>query len=253
MRALIVDDEVKSHTILQYLLETNHPEIDIIGNAYNVEEGLHLISRHQPDLVFLDIEMPDGSGFDLLKQINDAKFKVIFITAHQDNDYAITAFRFGGLDFLLKPIDADDLKEAIDRYPKGQLIRLQEKQIEMAKESKLALEKNERPSRLLIATTDEIFIRKVSDIINLQADKNYTTFHFQDNRSRLIASKNIGEYELQFQSYPNFMRIHKSHLINLNYVDKYLKGDAHLVMNSGASLPVSKNKRELLFNRLKSL
>lgn len=252
VQAVIVDDEEQSHAVLNYLLSTGHPDIKIFGHAFNVKEGVRLIEEQSPDLIFLDVEMPDGSGFDLIKAIGKNNIRVIFISGHKNNDYALTAFEFGGLDYLLKPIEADRLKEAIDkakRLKPGYL----DQQIAVASETKNSLAQNSLPSIITINTVEEIIFIKVADIIRLEADKNYTTFYFSNERSNIVASKNLGEFDRQFSLYPAFMRIQKTHLVNLSFADRYKKGDAVLVMLDGSELPVSKNKRKELIKRLKGL
>lgn len=250
-RAVIVDDEDSSHTILQYLLTSLPIKVDIVGQAYDVAEGVAVILREQPDIVFLDIEMPDGTGFDLLRQISGQQVHVIFVTGVKENDYAIQAFRFGALDFLLKPIEPDRLAEAVARARSRPSNNVLAEQVEIASEASYA--QAQLPSRIAVPTTDAIHFCKVKDIACLEADKNYTTFCFRPPLPSLIASKNLGEYEKQFEPYPSFFRVHKSYIVNLEQVMKYVKGDAVVVLQGNRELPVSKNKREELIERLKKL
>ncbi len=253
MKTLIIDDEENSHVILEYLISTQHPEIEIVDHAYNVEEGIAKILQHKPDLVFLDIELPPSTGFDLLKSFEQYHFMVIFITGHKENDYAITAFRFGGLDFLLKPIDVEDLAEAIRRCKDNNIRPPLKEQLSITEEANSTLSQKMAPTRITIPTMEEIYFRKVDDIIRLEAFKNYTTFHFTKQHSSIVASKNLGGYENQFSDNSQFMRVHKTHLVNLNFVDSYRKGEASLVTIDGTEIPVSKNKREELLERLKNM
>ncbi|MEN0004471.1 MAG: LytTR family DNA-binding domain-containing protein [Bacteroidota bacterium] len=254
MKVLIVDDEVQSHTILNYLFQLNHPEVEVVGNAHTIASGLQLLEEHQPELIFLDIELPDGTGFDFLRATTNRQFKVVFITAHKSNDYAITAFRFGSLDFLLKPIDPDELKEAILRFS-AQTIPVNglDRQLEVALESKDRLNNSQLPSRILIANSDELQVCKLEDIAYLKADRNYTDFHFADERPQVIASKNLGIFEQQLRQHTYFMRVHKSYLVNLHFVDGYIRGDSQISLTTGKRIPVSKDKRDQVVQQLKGL
>lgn len=249
MRTLIIDDEENSHVILEYLIGQKHPEIDVVGHAHSVPSGIESIKNLKPDLIFLDIELPPFKGFDLLRAVAPCDFKVIFITGQKDNDYAIQAFRYGGMDFLLKPIDSEELAEAIQRCADYNYTPNLEQLTYTEKTTKI-LHQRELPSRITIPTVDEIYFRKLDDIIRLEADKNYTTFFFTNSQEPLVASKNLGSYESALSGLPHFFRIHKSHIVNLNFADKYKKGEASLVTIDGAELPVSKRKREDLLERI---
>jgi two-component system LytT family response regulator len=254
MKVLIVDDEEQSHTILNYLFQVNHPTVEVVGSAYTIEQGVQLLQQHKPELVFLDIELPDGAGFDLLQATKYRSFEVVFITAHQNNHYAITAFRFGGLDFLLKPIDPEELQEAMNRYTaKGRAKQSLDQQLEVALESKDHLDANKLPTRILIATTEEVHVCQLEQIIFLEADRNYTTFHFSNGHPNIIASKNLRAFEVQLDLHKHFMRVHKSYIVNLHFVDKYLKGDAQVLLRTGDYVDVSRDKREELIKRLNAL
>lgn len=251
LRAVIVDDEESSHIILNYLLQTHHPEVTVVGQAYDVSEGVAVITEAQPDVIFLDIEMPDGSGFDLLQQFPAQSFHVIFVTGIRENDYAIRAFRFGALDFLLKPVDIDQLAVALDRAHRSDSPEVLNEQVTIARETNSSPE--QLPSRIAIPTAEVIHFCKVKDIIWLEADRNYTTFHVRGAKRPIVASRNLGEYEKQFEPYTAFFRVHKSYIVNLEQVDKYMKGDAVVILNGNKELPVSPKKRDELIERLKKI
>lgn len=252
MKALIVDDEQLSHNVLIDLLEKGHTDIDVLASGHCVEEGITLINAHQPDLIFLDIEMPDGTGFDLLNRIGNPKFHVVFITAH--NVYAQDAIRFGALDYLLKPIGTEELSEALGRARQKQEEKVKQEQWRMAYEAFHQFQRKELPSRMTVSTLEGIHFIPVKDIIRFQADGNTTDIYIKNRKRPLIASVNIGEYVKQFDAYENFMKVHRSHLVNLSFVDLYSKTDGgFLVMEDGAQVAVSRKTRENLLLKLSKL
>lgn len=251
MKSIIIDDEELSHSALNRLLKA-HPDIQVVAAGYSVAEGLDLIARYQPELVFLDVEMPDGAGFDLLQRVGKPGFYVIFITAFAK--YAISAIRFGALDFLLKPISPEDLAGALQRARERKEEKLSTGQLDILFETLRLLPEKKLPSRIGIPTNEGIIYRRVGDIIRLEANQSYTEFFFAKGQKKVVASVNIGEYEDQFAPYRDFMRVHRSHLVNLPYVEKYVRGDGgYLVMQDGAMVNVSKNYKEELLNRLDRL
>jgi two-component system LytT family response regulator len=251
MKTIIIDDEERSHEVLKRLIKDRHPGVQIAASGYNVREGLNLLDRHRPDLVFLDIEMPDGTGFDLLQKVHHPKFGVVFITAH--NKYAITAIHFGALDYLLKPLTAESLAMALERAQEKRVESQMVEQLRVAFESFQYLSQQKLPTRMLVSTLEGIHYIPVADIIRLEAQANCTEIFYQGAKKRLVASVNIGSYEEQFEPYAQFMRVHKSHIINLMLVDAYVKGDACLVLKDGKEIPVSREHREELLGRLKEI
>lgn len=252
MKAVIIDDEHQSHDVLRNLLSRNHPDIEVLASGYNVKEGVALISEHRPDLVFLDIEMPDGLGFDLLEQVGNLDFFVIFVTGYEK--YAITAIKFGALDYLVKPVTPEALREAILKAKEKKLEKISREQMQLTLEAYRKLFKQELPTKLSISTSEGIIFKLVKDIIRLEAQQNYTQFVLRQGREKILASINLGEYEEQFEPYEGFMRVHRSHLVNLSYVEKYVKsGGRHLVMSDGATVPVSRMYRDKLEKQLEKL
>ncbi len=251
MRAIIVDDELQSHLVLKDLLAKNHPEVEIVATGESVAEGLYLIRKHEPDVVFLDIEMPDGTGFELLEQLEEKDFQVIFITAH--NEYAITAIRFEALDYLLKPIIASELKEALRRVKKKLRENISKEQIQNLIDTFSNQGIKKLPTRIAISTSEGILYQQIKDIIRLEAQQSYTRFHIQ-NHKNILASVNIGEYAEQFKVYREFRRAHRSHLVNLNFVKKFVKSDGgYLVMQDGSTVNVSRHNRDDLLEGLGGL
>ncbi|MEM6317477.1 MAG: LytTR family DNA-binding domain-containing protein [Bacteroidota bacterium] len=239
MKVVIIDDEPQSHLALETQLQQQYPFVNIMGKGYNVAEGYQLIEQYQPDLVFLDIEMPDGTGFDLLQKFGEVAFQVIFVTAH--NQYARRAIKFGALDYLLKPVISDELAEAIGRAQQKIKQQISQKQLELMLETFQLLQQKKLPTRLAISTSEGIIYKQVKHIVRLEAKQNYTEFTFADSPKKLLASVNLGEYEEQFAPYEEFMRVHRSHLVNLKYVERFVKqGGGYLKMNNKDTLKITK-------------
>jgi two-component system LytT family response regulator len=252
MRAIIVDDEPRSQRALKKLLAKNHPEVDVLACGGSVEEGYQLIRKFNPEVVFLDIEMPDGLGFDLLQKFDDYEFQVIFITAY--NEYAITAIKFGALDYLLKPVSEEELAKSLDKAYRKLKERITEDQIQILLETLRNFEVKKLPSRIAIPTSKGILYKQVQDIIRLEAQKNYTEFSILNHPKKILASTNIGEYVEQFEPYEAFMQVHRSHLVNMYFVDSFIKAEGgYLVMKDGTEVSVSRAYRDELLERLERI
>lgn len=253
MRTLIIDDEKQTHDAIRQLLQPDHTDVEIIGDGYSVAQGLALASSLQPDLVFLDVELPDGFGFNLLEKMGRPAFHVVFITAF--NKYAETAFRFGALDFLTKPLSRELLKEALDRVRQRRSELFTMEQLQIALETFHNAPEKKLPQRIAISTSKGLEMITVADILYLDAQMNYTDFYCQvsGKKSKITASLNLKAYETHFEPYTAFMKVHRSHIVNLMMVDRYLKSDNALVMRDNASIPVSKLHRDELEKRLSNL
>ena len=253
MRTLIIDDEKQTHEAIGQLLMPTHSDVEIVGHGYSVADGLQLTQQLKPDLVFLDVEMPDGTGFDLLKKTGRPAFQVVFITAF--NKYAETAFRFGALDFLTKPLSAGLLTETLDRMRQRRSELFTIEQLQIALETFSRAPEKKLPQRIAISTSKGLEMITVADILYLDAQANYTDFYYlhAGKKSKLTASLHLKVYEAHFEPYPGFMKVHRSHIVNLMMVDRYLKGDSTLVMRDGANIPVSKLHRDELEERLANL
>lgn len=238
--ALLIDDDADSRLVAATYIEKYFPDIHIAGQGASVAEGLELIGSLKPDLVLLDIEMPDGTGFDLLRKVKEKDFEVIFITAF--DAYAIEAFRFSAVDYLLKPLSITELREA--------LLKVKERIHERAFEKHWAglvynLEHtNKYERRLTIATVSGFVFVDVKDIIRCESNSNYTQFHFASGK-KMTSSKNLGYYE-ELLPPEKFFRIHHSHLINIDFLNQYIKGGGGgtVIMKDGAELDVSQRKKE---------
>lgn len=238
LKALIVDDEEKARDILLFHLENSVPEITRIEMASNVPEALQQIRRFQPDILFLDIVMPQRDGFDLLDALDDWNFDVIFTTAH--DQFAIKAIRFSALDYLLKPIDPDELREAVLRHleKKGEYPRRKDLYRNFVDNLRIP---KEHEFKLAIPTTDGTYFFRIPEIIRCQADRNYTVFYLTGQR-RFVSSKTLGEYE-EILGIQGFIRVHKSHLVNLEFIDNYL-GKDFIRLRDKTEIEVARRRKE---------
>ncbi|HTO36577.1 MAG TPA: LytTR family DNA-binding domain-containing protein [Flavobacterium sp.] len=250
--AILVDDDKNLREGMKALLSRNAPEIRILGEAENVSDAVSVIDGLNPQVVFLDIQLADGTGFDILEKLTEKNGKiasqVVFITAHEQ--YAIKAFRFSALDFLLKPVDPDELQKVIEK------IKNTVKKNDTFSHIDLLLEnirkKVDNFKRIALSTTDGIHLFDVSDIIRCESTDNYTTFHIRNSKPILI-SKTLKEYE-ELLSEQGFERIHQSHLINLAYLKSYIKKDGgYVIMSDNSNLPVSQRKKDRLQELIKNL
>jgi two-component system LytT family response regulator len=242
--AIVIDDDDNLRKGMKTLLARYSPTLTIIGEADSVETGVALLLQEQPHVVFLDIHLGDGTGFDLLEEVNKSgklNSQIVFITAHEQ--YAIKAFRFSALDFLLKPVDPEELEKVI-----GKIKNVLDKNDSVA-HIDLLLEnirkKVDNFKRIALSTSDGIHLFEVSDIIRCESEDNYTTFYIKNSKPILI-SKTLKEYEDLLTEH-GFERIHQSHLINLAYLKSYIKKDGgYVVMADTSKLPISPRKKERL-------
>lgn len=242
IRALLVDDETRAIRALEITLERHCPEIEVIGVASNIEEAYQLIVRLKPELVFLDVNMPRGTGLDLLERIKDTETtRVIFTTAHEE--YAIKAFRLSAIDYLLKPIDKEELITAINRFKES---TSGIERIEVLTE----LLERRNPQRIAISTLDGFHIIDLDKLLYLSSEKNYTNFQMSDKA--ILASKSIGEFE-KWLDQERFIRVHRSYIVNIDKVREYDKKKGVLILQNDQSIEVSRNKKEALLHKLKIL
>lgn len=252
IKALLIDDDKNLREGMKKLLALFAPNIKIIGEADSVVSGVAAMDKLQPQVVFLDIQLNDGTGFDILEKvakINDAiNSNIVFITAHEQ--YAIKAFRFSALDFLLKPVDPEELQKVIKKIEAVVEKKNDFSHIDLLLEN---IRKNvDNFKRIALSTSDGIHLFDISDIIRCESEDNYTRFYIENHKPVLI-SKTLKEYEELLNEH-NFERIHQSHLINLNYLKSYIKKDGgYVVMADGSKLPISQRKRERLQTILKSM
>ncbi len=244
IRCVIVDDESKAREILVQMLKLYCSRVEVVGQARDVSSAYEIINEEDPDLVLLDINMPDGSGFDLLSKYSKINFRVVFVTAHEE--YAIKAFRFSALDYLLKPIDPSELISAIEKIVENYPANSINEQFDTFKANFLK-EEHQNEKRIVLKTQENIFVIDLKDIIRCKSEKNYTYFYFS-NRDKIIVSRTLKEYEDILTEY-DFMRVHRSHLINLKQIDRFEKNDGGMViMSDGSEVDVSYRKKDALLN-----
>ena len=237
---IIIDDESDAVDFISSIIEEYCPDLQVSGQAYNVKEGVKLINEVKPELVFLDVEMPNGTGFDLLTHFPEKNFDVIFITAF--NHYAIKAIKFSAVDYILKPININEFIEAVNRVTdkRSNNTFIDNENIEALLENIRSL----HPTRLVIPTSDGREYLNPNDIIRIEADRSYSWF-FIINRHKILVSKHLKEFQ-DLLNDRNFFRPHNSHLINLDFVKKYVRHDGgYIEMTDGAQVPVSRNRKDL--------
>ncbi len=244
IKSIIVDDERNGRENLRGVLEQYCPEVEIIAEADSALNAIETIQTHKPQLVFLDIEMPDGNGFNVLEFFQSPDFKVIFVTAY--DHYAIQAIRFSALDYILKPLDTFKLKEAIRRFIDNQ--KMEDVRLEaFLKNQNLELQHK----KIALPFSDKIEYITVKDIVFCQGEANYTHIHLNDGK-KLLVSKPLIEIEEILSGF-EFIRTHKTYVINKKHVSSFIKSDGgYLKMNNGTSIPVSRRKKDWVLQELKN-
>ena len=248
IRAILVDDEQAGIENLQLLIEKYYPsEIEIVGVATDMNEGVNQVNSKRCDLLFLDIEMPYGSGFALLDSVDKKDFEVIFVTAY--DHHAIKAIKYAALDYLLKPVDIDEFKQAVANV-QNKFGRKTTDQLQSEKYSLLLANLASNVSkRIALPSSDGLSIVKLDDIVRLEAAGSYTEVYTSEGE-KIVVSKNLKEFEELFPK-DNFSRVHKSHLINIDFVKRFVKSDGgYLEMKDGTEVQVSRTKRENIFKLL---
>ena len=229
--AVIIDDEANGRLVLREKLKLFCPEVEVLGEAENGKTGLDIIRQYHPELIFLDVEMPEMNGFELLNQLNERTGHIIFTTAY--NQYAIKAIKHAAFDYLLKPIDIEELKNTVKKAINT----------EIHVERKNIFNQNKSFTRLAVATLEGLQFITISTIIHLEADSNYTTFYMKDG-TKFVSSKSLIEYEAILEEH-NFFRCHHSHLINLECVNKFLKNDGgQIQLSNGTLVDLSRRKKK---------
>lgn len=233
--AVIIDDEKNAQEVLAWQLKQYCPQVELMGCTDNVKDGIKLINDTNPQLLFLDIEMPVQNGFDLLEAFDEPGFDIIFTTAY--NQYAIKAFKFSAFDYLLKPIDADDLKAAIDRYASKGPTSIKE-QLKV-----LSTQMNQKHlNRIAIPSADGLMMLKPEQIVRCESSSNYTTVFLAD-KHKIVVAKTLKELEDVLTGF-GFYRIHHSHLVNLSHVQNFVRNDGgYVTTTDGAHITVARNRR----------
>ncbi len=240
LRTVIVDDEQNAVDFIFSIVKEYCPDLEVVGKAYDVSEGVVKIQETKPDLVFLDVEMPNGSGFDLLEEFPDKKFDVIFITAF--NHYAIKAIKFSAVDYILKPINISEFTEAVSKV----IQKRSDSSYNSSEGFRILMEnlKSGTPSRLAIPTADGMEYLNPKEIIRIEADRSYSWIYLVGNR-KILVSKHLKEFQ-DLLSDRYFFRSHNSFLINLKYVKKFVRKEGgYIEMQDGEQIPISRNRKEL--------
>ncbi len=247
IKCIIVDDEPHSRENLKQMLYLYCPDVRVIGEADRVKSAIEVIKKNEPDLVFLDIRMPDGTGFDLLQRLKEVNFKLIFVTAFEE--YAVKAFRFSAIDYILKPIDPDELKDAVNKA-----VRVVNgfSSNESVKQLLEAITQPNQPHRkIVLKTISTMHVIEIEKIIRCESDRNYTNFYV-DGEDKLIISRSMKDFEEMLLDY-KFIRVHNSHLINLDYIKKFHKDELICVLSDNTRIPVASRKKEELVNAIRNL
>jgi two-component system LytT family response regulator len=248
IKALIVEDEKQSREMLNTMVDKYCGLVEVAATAANVKEALDAINKHQPDLVFLDITMPDGTGFDLLEKTSPIKFDIIFTTA--TDKYAIKAIKYSALDYLLKPIDIEELKTSVNKLvqKKSQLTTVEN----VAQLLQNLKQSNDNYQKITLPTGTAYEIVFIKDIIHCEAEGSYTTFHLVGGK-KLLVTAGLLQYEELLPS-KEFIRIHRHHLININHVVRYLKVDGGIaIMSDDTKIEVSRRKKDEFLEALKGI
>ena len=241
LKALPIDDEPDCVHLLARELATHCPQVQVIGQTTRSEDGLRLIQTLQPDLVFLDIEMPRLNGFELLERVGEIFFQLIFVTAY--NEYAVRAFRFSALDYLLKPLDVDELQAAVQKASRQQ--RIDQRQVQFLRHQ---LQHQHTVDKIAVPYQNGIVFLPLAEILYCEADNNYTRVIATQNRHFLL-TRTLREVQ-QVLEERHFMRIHRQYVINLDQIKLFVKGEGHyLVMTNGKSIPVARQQKEKLIQR----
>ena len=244
--AIIVDDEPKLREVMDIKINQYCPELKIVGKASNANEAFLLINEHQPDIVFLDIAMPGESGFDLLEKFEEINFQLIFATGF--NEYALDALKISAVDYILKPINTEDLVNAVKKALNNINTKQKVEHYEVLKHNVKNVGKQE--TKIALASSDAYDFIKVSEIVRCEGWQKYTKIHILNNKT-IISSYNIGVYKDMLAGY-GFYSCHKSHLVNESLIQKYLK-EGIIVMSDGSEVPVARRKKEEFLEKITKL
>ena len=242
-KAIIIDDEADSVKLLTLQLKMYCPQVQVVAGCTDAADGLQQIKTLQPNIVFLDIEMPVMNGFQLLEKLGAINFSLVFVTAYYQ--FAVKAFRFSALDYLLKPIDGKDLQAAVQKamnrnWPVQQ-------QLTMLKDQVQGTPKN-HPGKIALPYQNGVSFVEVENIVYCESENNYTRFYTADGQQHLV-SKNLGDIQEVLEE-RNFVRVHRQYLVNLDHIKKYVRGEGnYLVLSNDANIPVARSQKEKLIER----
>jgi two-component system, LytTR family, response regulator len=243
IKAILVDDEADNRSVLRNLLKMFCPNIKVMAEASNIDTAYDLIIEQSPQVVFLDIQMPGGYGFNLLKKFKELPFEVIFVTGY--DKYALEAIKLSAIHYLMKPVEVADLQEAVKRLEKNVKSKYLVQQLENVEYNLDAVEK-----KIIIHTNDKVLFLPLKDITHFEGERNYTNIYTSDKK--YISSKNLGEYEEMIEWNKQFYRIGKSCIVNLNCITNYSKGEpCMLTVNEKFTYEISRRKKQELLEKLK--
>jgi two-component system LytT family response regulator len=244
--AVIIDDEKNNIKNLEGLLQKHCPQVNVLASATNAKEGKEIILQQHPDLVFLDIQMPVKNGFDLLRDLTSYDFEIIFVTAF--DKYGIQAVKFSAIDYLLKPVNIEELKTAVEKVEQKTKKKNQNLQLENLVQL-LQHQQQKGEHRLALRTVKETRFVQTNQIIRCESSNAYTTFYLTD-KEKIMVSRPIFEYDALLKEY-NFIRCHQSHLVNRIFIQSWVKEDGgYLLLQDGTQIPVSKSKKESVLNAI---
>lgn len=247
IRAVIIDDEINNQELISNLLKTYADNVQVVGMANSVDTAYKTINEQHPDLIFLDIQMPDGTGFDLLKKFDKINFKIIFVTAHQE--YAIEAFKYSALDYILKPLSPSNLLAAVKKMEDA--ISSEELNLKLKTLLNNITEPAKNKKKIVLKTMERIYSVDLDDIIRFESDGGYTKVYLADGK-RIMVSKTMKEFDDLLMD-TGFLRVHHSHLINMNHLFCFEKAEGHVVMKDDSIVPVSNRKKDHLMELLNML
>lgn len=243
IRAIIIDDEDHCRSSLTTQLEWSCPQVEVVAEGKSAKEGVSLINKHNPDLVFLDIEMPGGSGFDLIENLPAVNFKLVFTTAF--DEYALQAFKVNAIAYLLKPIDEDELIKTIEKITAEKNDTMGEKLEQLMQ----YLSKGNKGGKIAVPVSDGLQFIVTDHITRCEADGNYCTI-FLKNGSKVVISKTL-KYIFDLINQQKFVRVHQSHIINMDFIKKYIRGkNGQIIMDDESMIPVSRAKKDDFLEKL---
>lgn len=236
INAILIDDEERARDSLRTLLTSYCPDVNIVAECANVPDGVLAINKHHPKLVFLDIEMPEYNGFELLSFFRDVDFEIIFVTAY--NDYALKAFEVSAVDYVLKPVDIDKLKLAVDKASKRLEGHDMKNRLDVLKDSF----KTNQFNKIALPLAEGLLFVDVMEIVYLEADGAYTNVWLKDG-SKILVSKKIKFFEEVLEGRQNFFRSHRSYMVNINFIKKYNRSENSLLLDNGKTIIISRDRK----------
>ena len=239
IKTVLIDDEGNALEMMEWLLQTYCPQVEIAAMCTSAQQGIEAINKHKPDVVFLDIEMPVMNGFDMLEQFDDLFFDVVFCTAY--DQFALRAFKYSALNYLLKPVDPEELKNTVQRIEKFKAIPTRE-QFNLLLQNLKNTEKT-TPQRIALTHNDGLIFVPTAEIVFCEAESNYTKVHLTDGK-KIMVSKVLKDLDEALAG-PDFYRVHSSFLININRIKKFIRGEGgYLVMDNDAMVSISRSRKQ---------